>query len=81
MVLAILWNKYEHDKIKKWQRYDTINRHTSFNDREAGIQKAFMDIEEPIIVMTLGKENETTQKVNGTTVLYDGGKEVLKASG
>lgn len=40
-----------------------------------------MDIEEPIIVMALGKENETTQKVNGTTVLYEGDKEVLDASG
>lgn len=39
-----------------------------------------MEIEEAIIVMALGKENETTQKVNGTTVLYEGDKEVVKAS-
>lgn len=58
MVITILWNKYEHDKLR--QRYDITNRHTSFNDREAGIQKAFMNIEKPIIVMALGKENETT---------------------
>lgn len=61
--------------------YDITNRHTSFNTREAGIQKAFMEIEESIIVMALGKENETTQKANGTTVLYEGDKEVVKASG
>ncbi|WP_052466401.1 Mur ligase family protein [Beduini massiliensis] len=52
----------------------------SFEDREVGIQKAFMDIEGPTIVMVLGKGNETTQKVNGTTVPYPGDEEVVKAS-
>ena len=52
----------------------------SFDDREAGIQKAFMDIEGPTIVMVLGKGNETTQKVNGTTVPYEGDEEVVQAS-
>ena len=52
----------------------------SFDDREAGIQKAFMDVEGPTIVMVLGKGNETTQKINGTTVPYDGDEEVVKAS-
>lgn len=50
----------------------------SFTDREVGIKQAFMDIKEPTVVMVLGKGNETTQKVNGTTIPYAGDEEVVQ---
>lgn len=43
-----------------------------FEDRLTGIKQAFADIDQPTIVMILGKGNEMTQKVEGKTVPYEG---------
>lgn len=49
-----------------------------FDDRETGIHQAFEDINQPTVVMILGKGIENTQKVNGTTVPYKNDQNVTK---
>lgn len=50
----------------------------SFADRKEGIAEAFKNINQPTVVMVLGKGNENTQKVNGTTEPYENDEVLVK---
>ncbi len=68
-----------HDINKQIAEVITDTPYYSIDDRKVGIEKAFMSSDEPTIVMVLGKGNEMTQKVHGTTVPYDGDEAVVQA--